>query len=431
MSEDTLESTAREQAPVKNPNRSFAWLLGGGFISLLGDQFSLIGLPWLTLKLTGDPMALGLVLAAIGIPRAAFILVGGAFVDKFSPKLVLLVSKYFSTVLLALLAYLIYQNELTLPVLYVLAAAIGLASAFAFPAGPAILPFVVKRQDLPKANSLMMGTRQITMFVGPLLAGLIIAGTEGAGEAGPGTPEDMHGLALVFALDSLSFFLSALAMYMVKVKAKDTPATGNVFALLFDGILKTLKDVELRSMMLYVGFIQILVLGPIQVGMPVLAESRLDQGAAAYGTLMAFHGIGVLVGLFVSGSKWSPRYRSLGLLVISVDFVLGLSLAGFGQITSTLTGSIWMSLVGILGGFVQVRFFSWLQQRTPEEQMGRVMSLFQLIVMGLAPISASAAGWILVRVDVSHLFMGCGVVLSLVAALSMFIPNIRNAGRKA
>ena len=426
---DTKAYSPQGEVTERRRNRSFAWLLGGGFISLLGDQFSLIGLPWLTLKLTGDPLALGLMMATIGLPRAAFILMGGAFVDKFSPKKVLLISKYISTLLLGSLAYLIYTELLTLPMLYGLAAGIGLASAFAFPAGPAMLPFVVKRERLPKANSLMMGMRQVSMFIGPMLAGLIIAGSDNSASADSAAMEDVTGLALVFALDSLSFLLSALTLYMVRVKVKETPASGNVFALLFEGILNVLKDVELRSMMLYVGLIQIFSIGPIQVGMPVLAESRLDGGAAAYGTLMAFNGIGILTGLILSGTKWSPPFKTLGALVLSVDFILGLSLAGFGQITSTLTGSIWMAIVGILIGFVQVRFFSWIQQRTPEEKMGRVMSLFQLIVMGLSPLSASVAGWILVRVDVSWLFIGCGTILSLIAVTSMFIPTIRNAGR--
>ena len=64
--------------------RDFRLLFGGATTSLLGDQFALIATPWLVLKLTGDPLALGIVLALEGIPRAVFMLLGGAITDRIS-----------------------------------------------------------------------------------------------------------------------------------------------------------------------------------------------------------------------------------------------------------------------------------------------------------------------------------------------------------
>ncbi|HEU4375941.1 MAG TPA: MFS transporter, partial [Telluria sp.] len=70
-------------ALLRDPN--FRWMMGGGVISMLGDQFTLIALPWLVLQMTHDPLTLGLVIAVMGVPRAIFILVGGALVDRYSP----------------------------------------------------------------------------------------------------------------------------------------------------------------------------------------------------------------------------------------------------------------------------------------------------------------------------------------------------------
>jgi len=72
--------------------RDFRLLFAGASTSLLGDQFALIATPWLVLQLTGDPLALGIVLALEGIPRAAFMLIGGAITDRFSPRLIMLAS---------------------------------------------------------------------------------------------------------------------------------------------------------------------------------------------------------------------------------------------------------------------------------------------------------------------------------------------------
>lgn len=93
-------------------DRSFRWLLSGAAISMLGGQFTLIALPWLVLKMTGDPFVLGTVLALIGVPRALFILIGGALVNRFSPKKVLMLSKHVNTALLGLLGVLALLGDL-------------------------------------------------------------------------------------------------------------------------------------------------------------------------------------------------------------------------------------------------------------------------------------------------------------------------------
>lgn len=84
--EDDLEHW--EQSCVRN----FRLLWIGQGISVLGDQFYLIALPWLVLQLTGDALAVGTVLALVAFPRAVFMLVGGALIDRFSPPNVMLAS---------------------------------------------------------------------------------------------------------------------------------------------------------------------------------------------------------------------------------------------------------------------------------------------------------------------------------------------------
>ncbi|WP_417451207.1 MFS transporter [Kordiimonas sp.] len=426
-------------------NKSFFWLMLSGFISMVGDQFTLIGLPWLTLKLTGDPMALGLVLAVVGIPRAAFILLGGAIVDRYSPKSVLVWSKYVNTALIGALAALVYSGGLTLPLLYTLAAAIGLASAFAYPAGTAILPFVVAREKLPQANGLMMGMRQLTFFIGPLIAGFVIAlfGADGLGApalnggvaAASPLAAEATGLAIVFAADAASFLISGLTLIPVRLRSSGhgpdstaSPAATNVIKLLFEGIRSLLADRDLRTLFGYMALIQVFVVGPMQVGLPVFAESQLDGGAASFGTIMAAHGAGVLIGVIAAGAGLKLGFRTLGQTFLSIDIVIGLIVAAFGLVHSTFAGGALMLLAGMLGGVVQVRIFSWLQGRTPPAQMGRVMSFFMFIVMGMAPIAASAAGWVLSRVDIVPFFIAAGVMLSLTAAVSLMIKPLREVG---
>src|SRR6478672_4427149 len=113
--------------------RNFRLLWVGEGISLLGDQFYMIALPWLVLQLTGSALALGTVMALASIPRAVFVLVGGAFVDRFSPRSVMIASNFARLVLVALLSALVLTNTIRIEMLYGFALAFGLADAFYFP----------------------------------------------------------------------------------------------------------------------------------------------------------------------------------------------------------------------------------------------------------------------------------------------------------
>ncbi|WP_306655162.1 hypothetical protein [Massilia scottii] len=101
-------------ALLREPN--FRWTIGGAVITSLGDQFTLIALPWLVLVTTGDPLKMGLVIAMMSVPRAIFILLGGALVDRYSPRSVLMITRFVNAALLALLATMVFANRISLPV---------------------------------------------------------------------------------------------------------------------------------------------------------------------------------------------------------------------------------------------------------------------------------------------------------------------------
>ena len=155
--------------------RDFRLLWIGETISVLGDQFYIIALPWLVLQLTGSGVAVGAVLALAGIPRAVFMLFGGVLTDRFSPRLVMLISNAARFVLVSLLALLVLTGAIQLWMLYLFALAFGFADAFFFPASTTIVPQVVERKDLAAGNSLINGMAQASVFLGPLVAGLAIS----------------------------------------------------------------------------------------------------------------------------------------------------------------------------------------------------------------------------------------------------------------
>ena len=406
-------SSPRRTSPWGNAN--LRWLLAGSALSLTGDQFTLIALPWLVLGLTGDPLALGLVVALMSVPRAIFILLGGALVDRYSPKAVMMLTKYASALLLGVLAAMTWTEHVTLTAVYLLALGIGLAQAFAMPSGTAMLPRSVPGPLLQAANGLMMGLRQLSMLAGPLLAALLLA-LAPAGSAG-GT--DMRALGLAFAVDCATFVLSAWTLARVRPLPGDKPddAGEPVLRAVGAGLAMVWRDVPLRTCFLYWSLIALFVGGAMQVALPLLASETLGS-APAYAILMAAHGGGMLLGM--AAATLAPKLKAVtfGALLLTGDAVAGLLLLLLGGIDATWQGTVLLLTLGALAGYLQVAIFTWIQRRVPPHMLGRAMSIFLFIFMGLAPMSAAATGWVLQHLTLTQLFTCSGGALVLCATLA-------------
>lgn len=409
-------------------DRNFRWLLGGGLVSILGDQFSLIALPWLVLQLTADPLVLGTVLAVMSLPRAVFILVGGALVDRHSARAILMLTKLLNAALLALLAALIFSGALQLWMVYGLALALGLASAFSYPAGSAVLPQCLPPALLQPANGVLMGLRQFAVLIGPVLAGLLV-GVFSAPVASHGGAAlaDAQGLALAFAFDAFSFVFSAWTL--AQVRLADKPVTSEPAPPVLRAIAEALRamwnDVALRSLCLYFAAIGFFVGGPLQVALPVLASTQLGGGAASLGLLLAGHGAGALLGMAFSGLRPNWRLKTLGGTVLAIDAIAGLVFLPFGHIHATWQGLALLVPLGALGGFVQVAVFTWMQQRVAPAMLGRAMSLFLFLFMGLAPLSAALVGAAMRWLSPADLFTASGAMLLVIVALGAVLTPVR------
>jgi hypothetical protein len=381
------------------------------------------------LKLTGDAAALGLVLAAMALPRAMFMLIGGAIVDRMSPRRVLLASRTVNAILIGILAVLVLSGAIQMWMVYALALGIGLSTAFAYPAGTAILPQLVEPQQLQPSNALFMSMRQLTMFVGPALAGLVISlGAHKVVDSQ--SVSDASGMGLAFSIDAVSFLFSLGSLMMVRIHSDYHPPKpeGGVLADVASGVRTIWSDVSLRAFIMYAAVVSVFVGGPIQVGLPVLADTRLDWGAASLGALMTANGGGVVVGSILSGLGTKLARGHIGLMVLCVDTCVGLAIIALTLVHSTLVGAGLLGAVGLLAGIAQIAVFTWVQRRVPQAMMGRTMSVLLFTFMGLGPISAAVSGALLKVISLSALFGGAGAILSIFALLCLTSPQMRSIG---
>lgn len=429
------------QAIFRNPN--FLWMISGGIISMLGDQFTIVALPWLVLKMTGDTLILGLVLALIGVPRALLILLGGAVVDRYSPKQVMMLTKYINTVILGVLAILLLNDSLSLNMVYLLALSLGISTAFSIPSGTAMIPRCIAAPQLQMANGIMLGLRQISLFLGPLLAGLLIALCGNAANDISSTTSglaDARGLGAAFLFDGLSYALSAWTLSHVSMLPlpQEENAMHQISAQpmaqlwhsIWEGLRYCWNDGMLRVCFLYWSAVAFFIMGPIQIALPVLAD-QLSDSASTFGILIGSHGAGTLLGMLMSGLLPNRRFGNLGRTILLIDFIVGLLFIPMSLVVATWQAAALLLSIGTLGGYLHVAVYTWIQRQVPAAMLGRSMSIFMFIFMGIGPVSAAITGWAMRSISTAQLFIASGSLLILIVLIALLGSGMRSVEDQA
>jgi MFS family permease len=397
--------------------RDYRLLWAGQGISHLGDQFHLIALPWLVLTLTHDPLQLGFVLALAGIPRAVLMLIGGAFADRHSPRTIMLVSDTLRFVIAAAIAVSVLTGAVQLWMVYALALAFGVVSGFFIPAAEASLPRLLQSDQLEGGNALMMGIDQVAQFVGPALAGTVIA-LFGVTHAAGQQAGSLTGVGIAFAIDALSFAVSAATLVLIRsLPALGAGAGGHPLAAVAEGLRFTMSRPAFRWLIALLAAANLLLIGPLLVGIPVLAQTRFTQGAAAFGFLISAYGIGNLCGMIVAGTAPRPSSRVFTSVVLALFAGFGLVIAALAFITSVWAGVALLAVLGVGDGYVAVVMITLVQRTTPTAMLGRVMSLVMLAMLGVTPVSQVAAGAI-IGFGPAVLFVGSGAAMLVVAGVA-------------
>ena len=401
--------------------RNFRMLWIGEGISLLGDQFYMIALPWLVLMLTGNALAVGTVFAMAGIPRALFMLVGGALTDRFTPPKLMMNSNIALMLLTGLLAALVMMNVIQLWMLYVMALLFGLADAFFFPAQTSIVPQLVGKDQLQQGNAIIQGTAQLSLLVGPLVAGVKISLLD------RGATHSTSGIALAFALDSLSFIASITTLGLMRIEYANThieKAEGGIFASIHEGLLYVWNDATLKVVFPIVTGLNILINGPFAVGIPVVARTRFPEGAAAFGLILSLFGGGALLGTVLAGVLPKPSNKRLGTVSLSILSLMGIGLAVIGFSPTMYIAASAGLLMGTANGYANIMLITWLQQKVAPEMTGRIMSLVMFAAIGLNPVSTALAG-ALIGLNAAVLLVCVGILMTLFTLFAAFSPAVR------
>jgi MFS family permease len=402
--------------------RDFRLLIAGQMVSTIGDMFYAVALPWFVLANGGTPRDLGIILAAYGIPRAGFVLLGGSLSDRMQPRRMMLLADIARALLVGGLAALVLLDIHTLWMLCVIAAPLGAFEGIFLPASMAILPSILEDSDLQAGNAINMATVQISTLAGPGVGGVIVATVRSG---------------IAFIIDAGTFIVSAIALAGMRGKraplttvavAETTPIAAEIAAESVDEP-KTFWALLRRSRLLQTGLTVSIVAnlafgGLVEVALPDLAHGPLHAGATGFGLMISAFGAGALTGTLIGATMGKLRRRGLLALIFSLGQGVLVAVTPF---TGGLTGAaITIAAWGICNSMSNVLLITLLQQKLPRELMGRIMGAFGFANFGLYPISVAVGGVVVYRLGPEILFVITGALLVVAILYGLFQPELRN-----
>ncbi|MFN8555481.1 MAG: MFS transporter [Candidatus Obscuribacterales bacterium] len=372
-------------------HRNFRIYFLGQMISLSGTWMQGVALSWLVYRLTRSPVALAQVESANLLPMLLFGLLGGSLADKCDRKNMLLCTQILAMLQAVVLAYLTLTNQVQLWHAICLAAWVGTCSAFEVPSRQALLVDLVEREDLVNAISLNSSLFQAARTVGPALGGMIVAA---AGEG------------ICFVLNAISFLAAIVAIALLKVQKREKVSHADSQhvseALKFVWQELSVRRVLLLAIVLSLFGLQFTVL------LPMFASEILGGDVKTLGALRAVAGVGAFLAALNLAHRGSGPFLKYAVGFASVGFSISLIAFCFSR-------NLWISLMlaSMIGLFMTTQMsggHSLFQLAVSDRLRGRVMSIYMMVMLGIAPFGSYFVGLCASRWGAPLTVAVCGVV---------------------
>ena len=377
-------------------HRNFQLFFGGQFVSLIGTWMQSVAQGWLVLKLTNSALMLGVVSFAGYLPVLLVTLFAGVVVDHADRRRLIVTTQVLLMLSAFILAALTWAGVVRVEYVVILAAVNGLVTAFDMPARQTFVVEMVGREDLPSAIALNSMIFNGARVVGPAVAGVLIS---------------VIGIAGCFFLNGLSYIAVIWSLLEMELMARELPRIGSA---MFTRLREGFDYIWHHRASFYLLLLIALNAGfgmQYSVLIPVFARDVLHGGARAYGFLLAAQGVGALLGGLVLASCTTPR-------AFRQNLIFGLFGSAAGILVFGFSSRMWLSLLAqmVIGaGLLNHTATSntMLQMFVSDELRGRVMSMYTLSFIGLAPIGSLEVGYIGERISPQ-----IAVAVSAVAALA-------------
>ena len=387
-------------------HRNFRIFYGGYVVSLTGIWMQRVAQSWLVLDLTGSAFYVGLIEALGTVPVLLFTLYAGAVADRVSKHRMVVATQAFAMVVAFGFAVMVWLDLATIGAIAVLAALLGVATAFDIPARQSFFVEIVGKEDLASAIALNASAFNATRVLGPAIAGMLIG---------------VVGVAACFLLNGLSYVAVLVALLAMRIPSSRHPVipSRSAWSNILEGLRYVAGEARTRVLLLNVAVMSICGL-PALTLLPVLARLELGQGAREYGWMMSAVGGGALIGALAVATVANriPKGRVVGWAAA----LFGASVAALGFSGSVLVALVILTVLGLAMITTTALSNMLLQTLVPDGLRGRVVSVYTFSFVGMAPIGALLGGAAAERFGVAAT-LGVGGLLTIAAAGGLLLRS--------
>jgi len=359
--------------------RNYRLFATGNGISQVGYWIQRVAQGWLAWQLTHSGTWLGLVAAADLIPNVVISPFAGALADRVDRIRVIRLTQIVAIIQAWVLAILSFTDAITIEELFLLIFMLGFINAFNQPARLALIPSLVDNATLPSAVAINSLIFNLARFIGPAIAGIVIAAT---------------GVGLAFVLNACAYVAFSLMLAKVHVPPERHAPQRNFFRQSFEGFFYAIRHPGIGQMMILFAITTIGIRGYNEL-FPGFADNIYHQGAQGLAWLTATVGLGAM-----AGGVWMLRRggtRGLTGLAINHTLVMCLSVLAFAA-----ASAYWLALVTVfVGGFAMtvsgISAQTLVQTAVPPVMRGRVMAFYGMVFRAGPALGALIAGWLATR----------------------------------
>ncbi len=354
--------------------RNYRLFFGGQLISLVGTWMQTVAQSWLVYRLTGSSLLLGLVGFAGQFPVFLLASVGGMVADRRSRYRIVIATQNSAMLLAFVLSALTLLGHIKVWEIMAVASLLGLVNAFDIPARQAFIVEMVGQQDLVNAIALNSAMFNSARVLGPAVAGVMVAAI---------------GEGWCFFANGVSYIAVIVGLLLMRVTPRARVSRPSGLHSLVEGFRWVARTGPIRALLLLLGLVSLTGM-PYMVLMPIFADRILHSGARGLGLLMGASGVGAIIGTLALAARHGVR--GLGRWVMFAAMGFGASLVLF-----SMSHRFWLSLLLVMpAGFAMILQMAssntLIQTMVPDELRGRVMAVYSMMFMGMAPFGALLSG---------------------------------------
>jgi predicted MFS family arabinose efflux permease len=385
--------------------RDFRVMFFGSCTSSVGTFMQIVAQSWLVFFLSKSSFFLGLDSFLGQIPIFMFSLVGGAVADRIERRYLLLGSQYIQMICAFTLAVVYALGYIQVWQILSLSFVVGLAQSFGGPAYSALIPSLVKSEDLPNAIALNSIQFNLARVIGPMLGGIALK---------------QLNATWCFGLNGLSFVAVIISLYMVQTRFMPKPTGDSLMTSVKQGI-HFIRGREGMVGLIALAFLMTMLCFPLIVFLPVFAKDVFHAGPGVFTILLCSSGAGSVLGALAVATM--DKLKNRGRIALLLLVVLGVLMLGFSLSKDLRLSAFMLFLSGgvLMGVFASIS--SLVQLITPNDMRGRVMSVYNVAFRGGMPFGSLAVGLLSVRFSAPAVLAVNGVLLSLLGLWFLLVQR--------